>query len=303
MRLLVAVIAVLLARAADPAAAHRGHLHWWELDTTWTWDPLVTLPLAAVALLHWRGTSHLRAGGARGGRFAAACFWAGWASLVVALVSPLHWLGERLFVAHMIEHQLLMSLAAPLLVLGRPMAPMLWGLPARWRRTAAALARRVAAGNAWQALTRPGTATLVHGLALWAWHVPIHFEAALASPRLHWLQHLTFLVTALLLWWALLRRRDCGYGIAVLCLLVTAVHSGMLGALLAAAQVVVYPAQAASAAEWGLEPIDDQTLAGLVTWVPGGLVYAAAALAFAGVWVVRTGAGPEVDAGADGRPG
>lgn len=294
MRLVIAAIvaaaaAAILASAAGPAEAHQGHLHWWELDTTWTWDPLVTLPLAAMAALHAIGAWRLGARGARGGGIAGACFWAGWTALAVALVSPLHWLGERLFVAHMVEHQLLMSLAAPLLVLGRPMAPMLWGLPARWRRPTAALVRRTAAGRAWMALTRPGTATLVHGLALWAWHVPVLFEAALASPRLHWLQHLTFLVTALLFWWAMLRRRDRGYGIAVLCLLITAIHSGMLGALLAGAQGVVYPGQAASTSEWGLEPIDDQALAGLVMWVPGGLVYAAAALAFAGVWISRAG--------------
>lgn len=288
---LAAVLAVAtLATSAPPALAHRGHLQWWELETVWTSDPLVTLPLAITALLHARGSLCLAKRSPRGsGRLVeAVCFWSGWLALAVALVSPLHWLGERLFVAHMGEHGLLMVAAAPLLVLARPMGVMLWGLPQRWRPGAASLVRATTRSPGWRALTRPGTATLCHGIALWAWHVPVAYEAALADPRVHWLQHVSFLVTALLFWWALLRRRAHGYGIAVLCLLVTAIHSGMLGALIAGARRVVYPLQSAATEAWGLAPLDDQQLAGLVMWVPGGFAYLAAGLWSVAAWLSRS---------------
>ena len=74
-----------------------------------------------------------RAPGAASASAQAACFWLGWTLLALALVSPLHWLGEHLFTAHMIEHELLMVVAAPLLVLARPGGAMMWALPARWR--------------------------------------------------------------------------------------------------------------------------------------------------------------------------
>jgi putative membrane protein len=285
---------MLVCLAAGDARAHAGHVHWGEFATTWTWDPWVVAPLAASAMLYALGAARLwrRAGTGRGVRlWQAACFAAGWFLLVGALVTPLHWLGGRLFTAHMIEHEVLMVLSAPLLVLARPIGAILWALPAAWRHSLGAVARIKAVALVWQRLTDPLIATVLHGVALWAWHIPALYDAALASDRLHWLQHVSFFATALLFWWALLRgkARTRGYGAAVIYLFATSLHSSFLGILLALARQPLYPLQTRTAPEWGLTPLEDQQLAGLIMWVPAGLIYAAAALAFAGVWIARSG--------------
>jgi cytochrome c oxidase assembly factor CtaG len=275
------------------ALAHAGHLHWAEIGTTWTWDPWVILPLALSGGLYAAGTVRLwrRAGIGRGVRPGqAGCFALGWALLVLALVTPLHWLGERLFVAHMVEHEILMAASAPLLMVARPVGAMLWALPARGRRAAGSLGRMPVLARTWAVLTNAPVATLVHGVALWAWHVPVLYEAALADPWIHWLQHLSFLSTALLFWRALLqgRERERAYGAAVFYLFATSLHTGFLGILLAVARQPIYPLQTGAAPEWGLTPLEDQQLAGLVMWIPAGLVYAGAALALAGLWIARS---------------
>ena len=285
-----AAILVPLAGAGE-AQAHAGHVHWLELGTTWTWDPWVTLPLALSGALYLAGVSRLwgRAGIGRGVRsWQAACFSLGWALLAFALVAPLHWLGGRLFVAHMVEHEILMTAAAPLLVLGRPIA-MLWALPARWRRRVGGLGQVAQVATAWSWLTTPLVATFLHGAALWVWHVPVLYGAALADPWIHWLQHVSFFGTALLFWRAMLQGRERAYGAAVFYLFVTSLHTGFLGILLAFARRPLYPAQTAAAPEWGLTPLEDQQLAGLFMWIPAGLVYAGAALTLAGLWIARSG--------------
>jgi cytochrome c oxidase assembly factor CtaG len=184
-----------------------------------------------------------------------------------------------------------MVLAAPLLVVARPVGAMLWAVPAPWRRGAGGFARTPVIAALWSRLTDPAIATILHAVALWGWHVPAFYDAALASDRLHWLQHLSFFVTALLFWWSLLRgrARERGYGAAVFYLFATSLHSGFLGVLLSMARQPLYPIQTRNALEWGLTPLEDQQLAGLIMWVPAGLVYLAAALALAGLWIARSG--------------
>ncbi len=288
------IASLALVAMADDASAHSGHLHWWELDTTWSWDPWVVAPLGLSLALYVTGLARLwrRAGRDRGVRvWQVGCFLAGWALLVAALVAPLHWLGERLFVAHMIEHELLMAVAAPLLAVARPVGSMLWALPQDWRRRLGSMSQTTALSALWSRLTDPLTATILHGVAIWVWHVPALYSAALTSDRIHWLQHVSFFVTALFFWWALLRgpQRERGYGAAVMYLFATSLHTGFLGILIALSRHLLYPLQSGTAAEWGLTPLEDQQLAGLVMWVPAGLIYAGAALAFAGAWITRAG--------------
>src|SRR3954468_6553369 len=123
---------------ATAASAHDGrplapHDFW----TAWSFDPAVILGLALAAGLYLKGVGALwrSAGKGRGVRqWEAASFAGGWLVLVLALVSPLHRLGSALFSAHMVQHELLMAAAAPLLVLGRPLIPSVWALPLKWRR-------------------------------------------------------------------------------------------------------------------------------------------------------------------------
>jgi putative membrane protein len=286
--------ALALLLAAGPALAHHPATRYAALDLAWTFDPRVILPMGLSALLYLVGTVRLwrRAGMGRGVRYwQAASFWAGWIFLALALVSPLHWLGEHLFTAHMIEHEILMVLAAPLLVLARPGGAMMWALPAGWRGAIGRIGRIGAFAALWRFLTEPLVATILHGAALWAWHMPVLYKAVLTNDFAHWLQHLSFFITALLFWWALLwgRARERGYGVAVLYLFATALHTGVLGVLLTLSRNVWYPGQAVFPADFGLTALEDQQLAGLVMWVPAGFVYMGAALALAGVWISRAG--------------
>jgi cytochrome c oxidase assembly factor CtaG len=257
----------------------------------WTFDLWITAPLAATALLHLAGTAVLwaRCGVGRGvSPRQAALFWAGWLTLVIALVSPIHHYGEQLFTLHMIEHELVMAVAAPLLVLSWPMAALLWAWPRPIRLTTGRLLRSRLVRSIWRGLSRPLPATVLHGVAIWAWHVPVLFDAALIDVPLHRLQHVSFLATALLFWWALMRRAErgaaCGH------MFFTMLHTGALGALMAVAPRVIYGVQTAHAAAWGLSPLEDQQLAGLVMWIPAGTIYAAAAIMFAAQWVRRSSA-------------
>lgn len=263
-----------------PAWAHGGE----EPFPSWTFDPYVLAPLLAGGALYTVGVARLwwRAGWGRGIRpWQAGSYALGWLALAGALVTPLHWLGERLFSAHMVEHEVVMAVAAPLIALARPIGAAVWALPVRMRATAGRIARGMMLG--------PLAATVVHGVVIWAWHIPVLFDAAVVSTPLHRLQHVCFLVSAVAFWWALVRR--CERGAAVLHLFATATHTGLLGALLVVAPRVLYLQQTTHAAEWGLTPLEDQQLAGLIMWIPAGTVYAGAALAFAALWIRHSGQG------------
>jgi cytochrome c oxidase assembly factor CtaG len=104
---------------------------------------------------------------------------------------------------------------------------------------------------------------------------------------MHRLQHLSFLITAMLFWWSVFYRSNPG--VAAWHLFVTMMHTAILGALMALAPKVLYHAQTATAAEWGLTPLQDQQLAGLIMWIPAGTVYAGAAMALIVIWIKKSG--------------
>jgi len=213
----------------------------------------------------------------------AVAYFTGWLTLALALLSPFHSLAEHLFTWHMVEHEIIMAVSAPLLVMGRPLGVLLWGLPHSVRLGLAHAVGWFVIRRCWGWLTRPLNATLIHGLAIWVWHVPVLFDAALTHEVLHRLQHLSFLVTALLFWYSLLRTSRSGE--ALWHLFFTMLHTSLLGALLALSPRVLYVAQTAHSLAWGLTPLEDQQLAGIFMWVPAGTVYAGAALFFAARWI------------------
>jgi putative membrane protein len=229
------------------------------------------------------GVSRLwsHAGAARGlSRSRVAAFTAGWATLVVALASPLDTWGGQLFSAHMLQHELLMVVAAPLLVLGRPLGAWTWSLPAAWRRGVGAALHHPAWRRPWRVVTPPLGAWLLHAAALWLWHVPACFEAALHDNTVHAWQHASFLFTATLFWWAVLGTPErARSGTALALLFTTLLHTAALGALLALSPLAWYPAYATTAPALGWDPLDDQQLGGVLMWAPSGLVYLVAALA------------------------
>lgn len=271
----MAAVAVL---AAAPARAHLGHdLRPETLWSTWSTDPWSLGLVGLSGLLYGIGVTRLwrRGAGAGIGPGAVAAFVLAWLSLVAALVSPLDPLGEALFAAHMVQHELLMLVAAPLFVAARPLAVWLWALPVAWRQRLARLAHRPGVAAGWRWLSRPAVAWSVHALVLWGWHAPSLFQAVLRSPGLHTLQHFSFFLSALVFWWAVMdRHRGLASATAALVyVFTTAVHTAVLGALLTFARQVVYPAYLDTAPAWGLTALEDQQLGGLIMWVPCGLVY------------------------------
>ncbi|GEO13719.1 cytochrome c oxidase assembly protein [Microvirga aerophila] len=251
----------------------------------WSFDPWVLGLLLAAAWGYRRGTRRLwaRAGLWRGiGRAHMAAFVLGLAVLVIALVSPLDRLGGTLLSAHMAQHGLLVTIAPVLLLLGKPGVAFAWALPPGWSRgsIAALTWRPLAKAGLW--LSRPFPAATLHGLALWIWHAPALFEAAVEREWLHTLEHATFFGTALLFWRVVLEARSGErIGLALAAAFATLMHGGLLGGLITMARRPLYGWYEGLTAPWGLTALDDQQLAGLLMWVPMGLVYFGACLGLA----------------------
>ncbi|MDB5411955.1 MAG: cytochrome oxidase assembly protein [Rubritepida sp.] len=243
------------------------------------------LPLLIAAVLYAVGSWRLRRRSRDRHHLRELQFWMGMATLALALLSPIHTLGTTIFTLHMVEHELLMVVAAPLLVAARPSAELLWGMPHRARRAFANRAPWLRA--LWSAATDLWSATILHVAVLWLWHLPGLFRAAIESEPMHILQHVCFLGSALLFWTAVWRaaRRHEHVGAAVLALFLTALQAGMLGALLTFARVPWYPFAPDPWPLCGLTRIEDQEMAGLVMWVPACMAYVLVALALMAHWL------------------
>ena len=274
---------LLLACASVPALAHPGRApepH--DLWTAWTFAPAVLGGCLAAVLIYGRGVraARRRTSRARVLSLSRVCCYAGaWFAILLALVSPLDEVSTALFSAHMLQHLLLMMVAAPLFVLGDPMTATLWAVPIRGRRAAAAWWRRASVLRAgWRLATTPVAAWTLHVAALWIWHYPRLYDHALRNETVHVVEHAAFFLTALLFWWPVLRRhgRRLRDGTAVVYLFGAALQGTLLGAALTLASRPLYTAHLGTTTAWGLTPLEDQQLAGLLMWVPAGFVYLAA---------------------------
>lgn len=248
--------------------------------------------LFLVALWYARGFSRVYAE-SRGGRSSllrqALLFGSGWSMMAASLLTPLHALGGRSFTAHMIEHELLMLVAAPLIAWSRPLGVLLWAFPPRARLALGSVGQRRWFSASWSAISAPIAASLIQAAAMWLWHAPSLFNAALQDERWHAAQHLSFVFGALLFWWSMnvAAVRERRPGIAAFWLFFTSVHSALLGALMTFAQSPWYPRyiELGLAGVGGLTPLEDQQLAGIVMWIPGGMVHAAVALFYMARWL------------------
>ena len=197
--------------------------------------------------------------------------------LILALCSPIDVLGEYLFSVHMIQHELLMVLAAPLLVISRPTSTLLWGLPQGCRLWLGKIIQQKSVARCSKALLSAVGAWLLHAIGLWAWHIPVLFNASLRSDTIHTLQHFSFVLIALVFWYAMLRNYQHQLG-AVLYLFTTAIHASVLGALITLSPVVWYTPYKQTTHEFGLTPLEDQFLGGIVMWMPAGIAFIAAGI-------------------------
>ncbi len=199
----------------------------------------------------------------------AVAFFAGCAALLAALAPPLDDAAVGSFALHMVQHELLMIVAPPLLILGRPYAALAAALAAA-SSAASAVAQpwspRLLRAAALPLAIPPLVAFVLHLLALWVWHVPKLFDAGRTSSGVHALQHAFFFWTALLFWWAVMRQWRTG--VALAWLLGALIGSGALAALLTFAPAPLYAGTS----------LADQQLGGLLMWVPAGYALLIAAL-------------------------
>jgi putative membrane protein len=218
----------------------------------WNFDPLLLAVIGAIAL-----ASHLAIGRAEPGRrFALA---AALAVLLLLFVSPLCALASALFSARVVHHVLFTAVAAPLLVLALPRRRLAMAGPlAFW--------------------------TLLSAMVFWAWHAPAVYAFALSSDAAYWLMQLTLLASATG-YWAALRRSSAPAAVAAL--LAAMVQMGLLGALITFSGAPSYAPHFATTRPWGLDPLEDQQLGGLIMWAPAAGLYLAAALLLASRWLGR----------------
>jgi putative membrane protein len=247
-----------------------------ELWSAWRPDFLIIAVLALTVVLYHQGLGRLRRRRRRvPGRGSVVAFDSGMAALAVALASPLDAAAASIFAAHMVQHLVLVVVAAPLLVCGRPGLVFTWALPARPRRLVRRVGARPAVRRIAEALSHPIFVWALATVTMWAWHHPALYEAAVKHDPVHVVEHATLLLTAAAVWAVALGRvrHPVPVPVGALVLLATALQGGALGAVLTLARVPLYTVHAAMAPRWGLTPIEDQQLAGALMWMPAGLVY------------------------------
>ena len=264
-----------LAHEAVPIVPH-------DLWRAWIFEPGVVVALVLSLGMFFVGMRNLRV---RASRWPArvtlsvVAFGIGWTVLALSLVSPLHALGSALFSAHMAQHELIMVVAAPLLIAARPLVPALWSLPESVRLRVGRIARYRPVHSVWEFVSRPLVAWALHGIAIWVWHVPRFYGLAVQSEIAHTAQHASFLITALLFWWTVLPTGSSARNASSLFYLFgTALHTSVLGALLTFSDASWYHVYQTSTGPWGLSPLEDQQLGGLIMWIPGGVTYLIVAL-------------------------
>ena len=246
----------------------------------WSWDPAVLVGAAASSCLYLRGW--LRFG--RRNPWRAGSFGAGVLLILLALCSPIGTYDQQLFSLHMTEHLLLTLGAAPLLLLGKPLVPLLWGLPRTERRGVARLfgpASLLSRAAAY--LGRPPVALGVYSLSFAVWHLPKLYDLAQGQTLIHYTEHAVFFTTAVAFWWPVIHPhggpRRLPKIAATVYFALPMVEGTLIGALLTFANTPLYATYVRASRLSGLSALDDQQLAGLIMWIPGGLVYAAAVLA------------------------
>ena len=259
-------------------------------DLAWQFRPEVVVPLLVLGGLYALGWSRLsrRPLAMRRPAFAVAAF----AAVAAALLSPLDQLAETRFAAHMVQHLLLILVAAPALLLADPFPAIVWTLPYAWRLGCRRwITRGSPAGRVWRLATAMTPAWIVSACILWGWHLPSAYDAALSRRWLHDLEHLTFILGALLFWWPVIHpaprfRRGAPYPARVVYLVLGAFQTAALGLLITLAPGVLYRSYP--------DALDDQAWGGVVMWGLGGLIDTLAVLVL--VYRALGGDGPRRDA-------
>jgi putative membrane protein len=232
-----------------------------NLLSHWNLDPILMTALVAVLVAYALLVEIAPLGRLGVARWRRGCFYGGWTLGAVALISPLCPLSVSLFSARVGQHMILEMIVAPLIALGRPGV-----FVAAWRG-------RLDPGGP---IRQPARAALIasgaFAVALWYWHAPGPYTAAFESTAIYWLMHATAFGTALWLWVALLDAGRDRLGEFLAAILVTTLQMGFLGAVITFATRPLYAVHWFTTEAWGLTPLQDQQLGGIIMWIPAGAV-------------------------------
>lgn len=266
--------------------------------TDWSFEPSVVVGVALAALLYWRGVIYSRPRGlARHWRWwHGVAFTGGLLAVFVALESALDDLAGQLLWAHMVQHELLVIVAAPLLLLGAPAMPAWRGVPLGARRvTLGWIVRQGWPRRVWHGISRwltvPAIAWLLYNGLFAAWHIPALYDFALVHQPVHVLEHIMFLAVALIFWAQVIPSRPLkprmSYPQQAIYLGAAGLFSNVMGAVFTFSVGPLYPFYAALPRPANsLTLLADQHLAGAAMDVPGMIIFFIATLSILGLWLL-----------------
>ena len=257
-----------------------------DLLTAWRLDLWVLGPMVAVGVVYLRGWRP------PDGRGRAMAFVTALILIAIALVSPVEAAAGVLVSAHMVQHLLLVTLAAPLLAWSAPGAALLRGAPLVVRRGVVSARRGLHVDIGWiRRLRHPPARWLLFVVTFWLWHASVLYAAAVEHRLVHVAEHVTFLTTSTLVWASIvgLPTTRLPPFPGVLAVFGLALQSVLLSALMTFAPSPWYEPYAAPAPGWGIDALADQQLAGVIMWVPAGLVHTAIGVALVARWLTVTG--------------
>ena len=251
-----------------------------SLLTAWSFEPLIAAPLLWCAMGYGWALRRVRRNDKVSWPWTRpVAFYGGLLALWIALLGPPGTWNDELFFLHMLQHLLLMMVAAPLLLVGRPVQLFLRAIrPATIGRVTRPILRRGGFRTLLTAVTHPLTVLVLFNINLVVWHLPRFYERALADPLVHELEHAAFLSTALLFWWILIDPVPSHHRAPVHWLLAMSFVSCMVGALLGAALTlapdVIYTHYQVTDHPLGISPLADQHIGGALMWASGAVYFA-----------------------------
>ena len=264
---------------AGPAAAHGDEVHEGQSGwTLWQLSPEILLALLIAGLIYWRGSRH----GLVDKRWRIAAFFGGLTALFVALISPVEGLADHIFAVHQVEHMLLRTVAPMLLFLSAPQAAMVRGSP-RWLT-------QFFAGSGWLralvgVLRWPPLTTLLFLTASYFWMLPHFHDMAILDEPIHYVWHVSLLVTGLLFFSVIFDRRAApqgpGLGTRLGMFVAAALGNIVLGAFLTLKDVTLYSAYIELGHMWHVSELTDEQTGGIIMWIPGTMMFALSA-----IWVI-----------------
>jgi putative membrane protein len=274
--------------------AHEAHS-----SSAWNWDPLIIVSLLLLTMAYIKGFKNIHQKRKRTqvssalGKKELVFFALSVLFLIIALMSPVDRWSDELQAWHMIQHMLIMMIAAPFFILAAPLFVFLWSLPLKLRQKVRPVYKWLYGHKSgWYFMWQPIFLWSIFAFTLWIWHLPRLYEAALLLPWLHDLQHISFFMAACLFWRILLdpiHRFKMGRALGIFYLFATTLHATLLGVFMTLSPKLWYGFYEGRTRFWNLSSLEDQQLAGLIMWMPACMVYVVVTVLIFIKWLKENG--------------